>query len=339
MQKKVHTSYGSNEVGLIWGFHFVPDQAAQPISTQSALDLLRSGEQMPRGEFIWLHFSLANSSSIPWLKNQLQLPEAFFEDLRSDSGSTRLEQETHSLIAVIHDVMFDLTFDSASVATGSIYLDSSLFVSARLRPLRSMEQLRTGVRQGQAFRSPVDMLAHLLGDQADVLLQISRRATARVDKIEDKLISNRISFSRGELGTLRRDLVRLQRLLSPEPATFFRLLNRPPKWISESELIELRQAAEELFAAVDDTQALVERVKLLQEELAASINEQTNRTLYVLTLVTVLALPINLVAGIFGMNVGGIPLSERSHGFFFIVMTLIVITGVLAYLALVRRRD
>ncbi len=66
------------------------------------------------------------------------------------------------------------------------------------------------------------------------------------------------------------------------------------------------QFREEFAAAVADAMALIERIKLLQEELAAQVNEQTNRTLYVLTLVTVLALPINLVAGLFGMNVGDV---------------------------------
>jgi zinc transporter len=84
---------------------------------------------------------------------------------------------------------------------------------------------------------------------------------------------------------------------------------------------------------------LVERVKQLQEELAAFVNEQTNRTLFVLTVVTVLALPINLVAGLFGMNVGGIPLAQHPYGFFFVVSPLLVLTAFLAYWGLGRRRD
>ena len=42
--------------------------------------------------------------------------------------------------------------------------------------------------------------------------------------------------------------------------------------------------------------------KSLQEEIAANLNEQSNRTLFTLTVVTVLALPINIIAGFFGMN-------------------------------------
>ena len=57
--------------------------------------------------------------------------------------------------------------------------------------------------------------------------------------------------------------------------------------------------------------ALLERIKLLQEEIAAQVNEQNNRSLFLLTVFTVLALPINIIAGLFGMNVGGIPLAEH----------------------------
>jgi zinc transporter len=172
-----------------------------------------------------------------------------------------------------------------------------------------------------------------------VLVNIVRQSTTRVDFIEDKLLADRVSTSRRDLGSLRRTLVRLQRLLAPEPAALFRLLSRPPAWIDGEDLQDLRQAAEEFSAAVVDLGALVERVKLLQEELAAQINEQTNRTLFILTVVTVLALPINLIAGLFGMNVGGIPLAEHRHGFQMVVLPLLALTLFLGYMALGRHRD
>src|SRR5207248_11205305 len=97
---------------------------------------------------------------------------------------------------------------------------------------------------------------------------IVRRSTARVDPMEDRLLARRISVSRSELGSLRRMLVRLQRLLAPEPAAFFRLLDRPPDWITQEQLRNLQQAADKFSTAISDTAALVERVKQLQEELA-----------------------------------------------------------------------
>jgi zinc transporter len=104
--------------------------------------------------------------------------------------------------------------------------------------------------------APADLLRHLLRDQANVLVEIGRQSTARVDAIEDNLLKSRITVSRPELSSLRRVLVRLQRLLAPEPAALFRLLSRPPGWIGEADLQDLRQSAEEFSASVADSAAL-----------------------------------------------------------------------------------
>lgn len=332
-------TYGSDQHGLVWGYRFAPGQPGQPITSEAAAELLGASGSGSSTEFLWLHFSLSNAASELWLRRNLNLPDAYHESLHGEMGSTRLEQDSGSLVAVIHDVLFDFKFDASAIASTSLCVDRRLLVSARLRPLRSVDQLRAAVRAGHVFRSPVELLAHLLQDQASVLVGILRQTTMRVDQIEDRLLANRVSASRAELGSLRRMLVRLQRLLAPEPAALFRLLNRPADWITREDLQELQQAAEEFSATVGDTVVLVERVKLIQEELAALVNEQTNRTLYILTVVTVLALPINLVAGLFGMNVGGIPLSEHGYGFLLIVVGLLVLTAFLAYAALGRRQD
>ncbi len=337
MEQNIHPTSGSCQDGPIWGYHFVPNQPARSITSEAAVEFLTApGPGLP-DEFLWLHFSLSNVASEPWLRRYLTLPDTFYESLHSDVDATHLEQDGDSLVARIHDVLFDFTFD-VPVATTSLCVKPRVLVSAHIRPWRSIDQLRAAVQAGQVFRSPIEILARLLRDQASVLVDIVRKSKRQVGPMEEQLLAKRVSVSRSELGSLRRMLVRLQRLLAPEPAAFFRLLSRPPDWITEEELQNLQQAAEKFSTAISDTAALVERVKQLQEELAAFVNEQTNRTLFVLTLVTVLALPINLVAGLFGMNVGGIPLAQRPYGFFLIVGPLIALTAFLAYWGLGRRR-
>jgi len=333
----IENTYGSNEDGLIWGYRFVPGQPAEPIGTEAVAAFL-AGEGTP-GAFLWLHFALSNQGSERFLRRTLALPDAFYDSLGSEVGATRLELDDGALVAVVHDVLFDSSFDASDVGTTSLCIGPRLVVSARLRPLRSVDRLRADIRAGQAFRSPVELLAHLLRDQANVLGDILRRSTLQVDRIEDRLLASQVSTDRKQLGALRRTLVRLQRLLAPEPTALFRLLNRPPPWISPDDVVDLRQAAEEFSAAIADSAALVERVKLIQEELAALVNEQTSRTLFVLTVVTVLALPVNLVAGLFGMNVGGIPLAANGHGFAVVVTVLVLLTAVLAWFSFRPRGD
>jgi len=319
----VEAGYGSDPVGLISGFLFVPGEPVREIDSREAAAWLHApavvaqeGQARP---FVWLHFNLAHSACERWMRSQLGLPEDFFEALRQGSHSTRIERQDAALLAVVNDVIYNFGVTSTDISTLWAHADHRLLVTARARPLRSVDRLRAAVRRGEAFRSPLDLVVHLLRDQADVLVQIVRETGVNVDQIEDQLLAQRLRSNRTDVGAMRRGLVRLQRLLAPEPGALFRLLNRPPAWLQETDLQELRESTEEFSLVLSDLAALVERIKLLQEEIAAKLNEQTNRTLFTLTMVTVLALPINIVAGFFGMNVGGIPLAEHPHGFWVLV--------------------
>jgi hypothetical protein len=48
--------------------------------------------------------------------------------------------------------------------------------------------------------------------------------------------------------------------------------------VAEGDVQELRQSSEEFSVALNDMSALLERVKLLQEEIAAQVNQQNNRS-------------------------------------------------------------
>ena len=290
-------------------------------------------------EFLWLHFSRSNANSELWLKSHLSIPATFFEVMHEGQGSTNIEQADDYLIATINDVIFDFSYDASQIATLWMCIHRKFAVSARVKPLRSVDLLRLSVEKGEQFATPVYLLAHLLRDQANVLHKIEREAALRVDQIEDGLLAGRLSTMRSNLGSLRRVLVRLRRLLALEPSVLFRLLSRPPPWFGDDDANELRAATEEFSTVLSDLTALQERTKLLQEEIFSHVTQQTNRSLYLLTAVTVLALPINIIAGLMGMNVGGIPLAENVHGFWIIAATVMAIAVAVGRFAYLKQRD
>ena len=224
------TTYGSDEVGLVCGYVFEPGQPGQPLGADEAMALAEQTESgsSPRDRFVWLHFNMSNAAAEPWLRQHVVLPETFY-DLKEGTGSTRVETAEGALVAVVNDVLFDFAYDASHVAMVRMAVKPRFLVSARSKPIRSIDHLRAAVRSGETFRSPVHLLSHLLHLQAEVLTRIVRDATVRADTAEDNVLARRIQSSREELGRLRRVLVRLQRLLAPEPAALYRLLSRPPR--------------------------------------------------------------------------------------------------------------
>jgi zinc transporter len=339
-------TYGSDQTGLVWGFLFGRGADARPVGSAEALEWLRARDASAKTglaaadhEFIWLHFNLSNTASEKWLTEHLTLAAEFFDMLHQGSRSTRIELAENTLLAVVNDVLHDFSFNPSDIATLWVSVSSHVFISARRKPLQSIDRLRLAVAGGEAIRSPVELLTHLMRDQGDILLKIVRDAVAKVDEIEDTLLAGRLNPKRVSLGSIRRVLVRLQRLLAPEPAALFRLLQRPPAWVAELDTQELRESTEEFSVVLSDMASLQERIKLLQEEIAAGVNEENNRSLFVLTIVTVLALPINIIAGLLGMNVGGVPLSQHPQGFWIVCGVVALFTLAASWFVIRRQRD
>ena len=129
-----------------------------------------------------------------------------------------------------------------------------------------------------------------------------------------------------------------------------------PQWLVDVNLIELvrsmgssinhphadysmQDAVELALSLSAGTKPRCQFLSELQEVIAASVQEANSRSLFVLTVVTVLALPINILAGLFGMNVGGVPLADNGHGFWIIVAVVAAFTAVAGWLALRGTRD
>lgn len=193
-------SYSSDQSGLVCGFRFRGGSAGEAIGTDEALRWF-ADEANDRGEsFLWLHFDLTRASSEKWLRDRVDLPQAFFDALHEGSSSTRIELEDGRLVVVVNDVLYDFGFEATHLATLWVCADRGVVVTTRRKPLRSIDRLRVAVRRGEGFESPASLLVHLLRDQADVLIAIVRDATARIDGIEDSLLAGRLEANRANLG-------------------------------------------------------------------------------------------------------------------------------------------
>lgn len=99
------------------------------------------------------------------------------------------------------------------------------------------------------------------------------------------------------------------------------------KW---GEVVETFQTlAYELKADIDHLEGLVQTFETL-------VTHKTNETIKLLTIVSVVLLPLTLMAGIFGMNFKALPFGSHPFGFGIIMILMIVV--LLAMLALVKWR-
>ncbi|HZY68137.1 MAG TPA: CorA family divalent cation transporter, partial [Devosia sp.] len=106
-------------------------------------------------------------------------------------------------------------------------------------------------------------------------------------------------------------------------------------FFSPRDRVRLREAASRSARLGDELQALSERAVLVHEQILDSRAEQMNKTMLLLTAVTVILMPLTVISGVLGMNVAGIPFAESPHAFW-VVSALLATIG--AGLFLLMRR-
>jgi len=189
-------------------------------------------------------------------------------------------------------------------------------VTGRREAAGALRAALTAAEAGHAMRSPSELIASALGHFAQDVRRRVAELSSKLDELEDQLLDAQsgadLSTLGPALGTVRRAAGRLRRPLAPVARLLEDDLDDLPAWIEQCAAHDA--ALRQTLAAVDDLNALQERARVLQDELAARQAEETNRRLYIVSIVTTLIMPATLVTGFFGMNTGGMYLNEWPLG-------------------------
>ena len=297
--------------GLLWAISFDERGHGSAVpSGEAPLDLDAFG-----GSFVWLHFDL-DATDLASLIDQGRIgPRALATAAFGTDEHQRVTVEAGHVAGVVADLARAGGKPDASGRLHFLMGPRSL-VSGRRRPVESPDATRITAESGDAIPSPVLLLETMVSYVAASMAATGQRLSADLDANEDHLLDGWSGDARRRLGPIRRNAVRLHRQLTGLAAVFHRLeADDATQHIPGPTMAVAARVAQRLDALDRDVGLLAERARLLQDEVAAHMAEESNRQLYVLSVLSALFLPPTFLTGLFGMNVKGLPLSDDPHGF------------------------
>ena len=314
--------------GLVWAFRFGRDGVAEMLPIDRPIDLDGDG-------WYWLHFNLADQRSRLWLAQAPGLSIAARDLLLKTDEHPQLQLCETCLAGVLVDTVHEFGRVTEQTSQLRFAVTERTVLSGRRHPLHSVEQTRQALGNGLPAPVPTALLEILIEHMATEYERRAAELSAAMDRVEDHVLAEAVRDERSQLSRLRRRAVFAHRRLAALCVQFHRLEQQ----IDGDRNPGLRLAAGRMvqrLAALDrDVIALQERGRLLQEEIAAKLAEETNRHLHALSILTSVFLPPTLVVGIFGMNVKGLPLVDNDDGFLW-AMALCLASAAAVYLLLKR---
>jgi len=149
-----------------------------------------------------------------------------------------------------------------------------------------------------------------------------------IDQIEESVAAHAPRDLRARLAALRRKAIGLRRYLAPQRDVLSRLYVESSDLFDDRARLGLRECADSMLRYVEELDAARERAAVISEELTAAAGERMNRTMYVLSLVSTVFLPLGFVTGLLGVNIAGIPGTEVPFAFQLLTASLVVLAVV-----------
>lgn len=286
---------------------------------------------------IWLHLNLSNSQVQRWLDKTTLVPERAVEMIHEGvtrSRLERIEKLDDCLLMVMNDFHQEFGEKEGETTLGTLWaiLTPRLMISLRGKALNTTDKLRADLRGGQLHPdSAVELFHELIDLRAEYLRTLLIRLSEKMDDLEELLLKGRDIPDHENLARIRIQCSRLRRQFSPELIALHRLHKHPPYWFSNEDKTRLSDDLDLLSFLVHEISNLYDRAKVLQDEQAAHVAEFNARNLQVLSVMTVIFLPMTLLTGVMGMNMEDLP---GLKGSFYEVMMLMGMAGAIVYAAL-----
>nr|WP_321984244.1 CorA family divalent cation transporter [uncultured Lichenicoccus sp.] len=261
----------------------------------------------------WAHYDLVHAAARHSIAALHSLPGDARDTLLTSDESFRLDTEGHTVFGVLPGLENDLNEDGFVVAAWRFAVTPEVLITARRTPVSTLGDAYRHLGQGGCVDNPASLIDHAVGSFTDAVRKRVAVLAKQLDDAEDTLLNATDALPAGlgsAIGRIRRRATRLKRVMAPLDRVFHSDEAVLPDWEIQSVFERLQR---QIHAVADDLLALQDRARSFQDELSSRQAEDTNRRLYIVSIVTALMLPATFVTGFFGMNTGGMFLAS-THG-------------------------
>lgn len=277
----------------------------------------------PDQGLLWLHLDSKVPEVQAWLENNSGISQITCESMLDRETRPRNIQTNDGLLLILRGVNCNPGSDPEDMVAVRILLNEQRIISMRYRRIKAVQDVNEAIVAGKGPYSAGAFLVMVAERLADRVGDVVAEIDDDVDELEDTVLTAESYALRSQLAELRRKCISLKRYMAPQRDVLARLLHDRIQWITELDRAHLREIAERTARFVEDLDSARERAAVTQEELNNRHSEQMNKAMYLLSIVAAIFLPLGLLTGLLGINVGGIPGTESKWAFSLVTVILV----------------
>ena len=287
-------------------------RSVQPAETAEVVERPRLAELLDHG-LTWIHQERPTQDEALELARRFGWHPLDIEDVMSRRQRPKVdvyteEDETY-LFAVLHFPVYDKTIGRLNAGELDVFLGPDYLVTLPAVELRPVSLLFRRCFENEQFRRDLfargsgRLLYEVLDDLYDYCFPILDKIGFKLEQIDEELDEGRSKELVRDIHKVKQEIISYRKIIKPQRPTLRQLERGVERFLPEELDLyfdDIVDASERIWDLLDNYKEVVEALEGTNESV---ISHQQNDILYVLTIFSVVILPLTFLTGLFGMNV------------------------------------
>jgi len=296
-------------------------------------------EQIDSAGLRWVNIERPGALERAWLEEHFDFHALDLEDVLSRNQRPKIDVYDDYLFIVLHFPVFDRAARRLGTGELDIFVGPDYMVTIPNQPLQPVEYLFERCRSKEELREQLFsrgsgyLMYRLVDDSFDYCFPMLRKIGNKLDALEDDIFEERADEVVRDISDVKQEIINFRKVIRPQRPVLRDLEKVKQRYLATD--LDLEIYFDDIVDAHERIWDMLENYKEVAEALEETnesvISHRLNDSIRVLTSISVVILPLTLIASIMGMN-SWVPFEGDEPGFFLVlgVMAMVLI-GLVAY--------
>jgi magnesium transporter len=266
-------------------------------------DLLSSPNNL-----LWIDLYDCSESELNYIGNIFDFHPLALEDCLQESPRAKIDKYDDYHFFVFHSLRY---FEEAEEEDEISSIELDVFIGANyivtIHPIALSavgKVARISLKNTEMMdRGPEYLLYKIVDNIVDDSFPIIERLGERIDDLEDNIFSSRDKQIPEEILTLKRTIILLRKVLIPQRHIFTNIRGRYSFFVSDDNVPYYLDLADNLNTILDTVNTYRDLMNNSMESYYSVITGRTSEIITILTIISIIMMPLTVITGFFGMNV------------------------------------
>ncbi|MGA7732833.1 MAG: magnesium/cobalt transporter CorA [Chloroflexia bacterium] len=289
----------------------------------------------------WVNIMHPGEAETEWLRKTYGFHPLHLDDILSKIQRPKIDDEDDYTFIVMHFPVYSKLVRITTPSEVDIFVGASFLITMHAGNLKPLTRLfkqcaeEPQVREQVMGRSTGYLLYSIVDRLVDYCFPILNKIDLNIEQVEDDIFGERVRKTVQEISIIRRDIIAFRRIAKPLIPVIGSLERKNRPFLNEDTEDYFGDIADHLSKMWDTLEDYKEVIEGLSDTITSLTNIRSNEIIRVLTIISVILLPLTLISGLFGMNFL-LPFESNPEAFWVVIGLMVSVA--IAMLAFFRVR-